>query len=225
MRRPGRSAVLLAAVCVAAACARTRNYVDPAGPRFAGQFAGQPRPRGIRVVSFNVKYGRNVTGAAALLGGDARLSGADVIALQEMDETGVECLARTLGLNYVYYPASVHPSTHRNFGNAILSPWPIEDDVKVVLPHLGRFRKQQLMAVSATLRVLGGLPLPANSVHMETSAGMGPEAKRDQARAVLQSAAGHPRVLIAGDFNGRSVAETVFARSGFLWLTRDVGHT
>ena len=225
MRRLTRSAVLLALLAICASCAKARNYTDPAGPRFAGQFAGQPRPRAIRVVSFNVKYGRNVTGAAALLGGDVRLQGADVIALQEMDEAGVSCLARTLGLNYVYYPASVHPATHRNFGNAILSPWPIEDDAKIVLPHLGRFRKQQRIAVAATVCVRGELPLRVYSVHMETPVSVGPGAKRDQARAVLESAAGYPRVLIAGDFNGRSVAETVFARSGFLWLTRDVGRT
>ena len=63
------------------------------------------------------------------------------------------------------------------------------------------------------------------SVHLETPAGLGPGARRDQARAVLDSAEGHARVLVAGDFNGRAVAEQVFARAGFLWLTRDVGHT
>src|SRR5438105_15169967 len=116
METMARAGSLVLLLPLALACAPARNYPDPAGPRFAGQFAGQPRPRAIRVVSFNVKYGRNVTGAAALLGGDVRLQGADVIALQEMDEAGVSCLARTLGLNYVYYPASVHPATHRNFG-------------------------------------------------------------------------------------------------------------
>jgi len=41
---------------------------------------------------------------------------------------------------------------------------------------------------------------------------------------VLESAEGYPRVVVAGDFNGRKVAE-VFARGGMLWLTRDIGHT
>ena len=141
-----------------AGCATARNYSAPDGPRFAGQFAGTAPARAIRVVSFNIKYGRNVTGAAALLRGDVRLKDADVIALQEMDEVGVECLARTLGLNYVYYPAAVHPADHRNFGNAILSPWPIEDDVKIPLPHLGRFRKMQRIAVAATVSDLADSP-------------------------------------------------------------------
>jgi endonuclease/exonuclease/phosphatase family metal-dependent hydrolase len=226
MARGSRFALVLAlaAPSFAAACATARNYPDPAGPRFAGQFAGEARPAAIRVVSFNVKYGRNVTGAAALLRGDVRLKDADVIALQEMDESGVECLARTLGLNYVYYPAAVHPADHRNFGNAILSPWPIEDDRKLVLPHLGRWRRMQRIAVAATVRVRGQVPIRVFSVHFETPAGLGPGAKRDQARAVLESAEGFPRVVVAGDFNGRKVAE-VFTRGGLLWLTRDVGHT
>ncbi|HYU42000.1 MAG TPA: endonuclease/exonuclease/phosphatase family protein, partial [Vicinamibacteria bacterium] len=178
MRRGAlRAAVVFA--CALAGCATARNYPAPEGPRFSGQFAGTPRPPAIRVVSFNIKYGRNVTGAAALLRGDVRLKDADVIALQEMDEVGVECLARTLGLNYVYYPAAVHPADHRNFGNAILSPWPIEDDVKIPLPHPGRFRKMQRIAVAATVRVRGDLPVRVFSVHLETPAGASGAAKRD----------------------------------------------
>ena len=225
METMARAGSLVLLLPLALACAPARNYPDPAGPRFAGTFAGVPRPPAIRVVSFNVQYGRNVTGAAALLAGDVRLQGADVIALQEMDELGVECLARTLGLNYVYYPAAVHPADRRNFGNAILSPWPIEDDRKLVLPHLSRFDRMERIAVAATVRVRGQLLVRVFSVHLETPAGLGPGARRDQARAVLDSAEGHARVLVAGDFNGRAVAEQVFARAGFLWLTRDVGHT
>lgn len=219
-----RTCVLVLAL-VPASCATARNYPDPAGPRFAGTFAAAEHARPIRVVSFNVKYGRNVTGAAALLGGDVRLKDADVIALQEMDDKGVECLARTLHLNYVYYPAAVHPADHRNFGNAILSPWPIEDDAKIVLPHLGRFRRMQRIAVAATVRVRGEIAVRVFSVHLETPVGVGPGAKRDQARAVLASAAGQPRVIVMGDFNGRGVAADVFAAAGLLWLTRDVGRT
>ena len=224
-RGRGPSVFVVALAAASASCAPARNFPDPAGPRFAGQFASAERTRPIRVVSFNIKYGRNVTGAAALLGGDPRLKDADVIALQEMDELGVECLARTLRLNYVYYPAAVHPADHRNFGNAILSPWPIEEDAKIVLPHTSRFRHMERIAVAATVRVRGEIPLRVYSVHLETPVGVGPGAKRDQAQAVLDSAAGRSPLLIAGDFNGRGVAAEVFARGGLLWLMRDVGHT
>jgi endonuclease/exonuclease/phosphatase family metal-dependent hydrolase len=225
MARHARRGFLLALGAALAGCATARNYPDPAGPRFAGAYAGQALPAAIRVVSFNVKYGRDVTGATALLGGDPRLKGADVIALQEMDDQGVECLARTLRLNYVYYPASVHPADKRNFGNAILSPWPIEDDLKIVLPHHGRFRRQQRIAVAATVRVRGQTPVRVFSVHFETPFSLGDGGKRDQARAVLESAKGHARVVVAGDFNSRGLAADVFVPGGLTWLTRDVGHT
>ena len=215
----------IAALLALAGCATARNYPDPSGPRFAGQYAGQTRPRAVRIVSFNVKYGRNVTEAAALLGSDPRLKDADVIALQEMDEAGVDCIARRLGVNYVYYPAAVHPADKRNFGNAILSPWPIEEDAKLVLPHDARFRKQRRIAVAATVRVWGELPVRVFSVHFETPAGLGPKARRDQARAVVESAAAYPRVLVAGDFNGHGFIQDVFPAAGYLWLTRNVGHT
>ena len=63
--RPKRLAVFVF-VFGLGGCATARNYPDPAGPRFAGQFAGTVAPRSIRVVSFNVKYGRNVTGAGSV---------------------------------------------------------------------------------------------------------------------------------------------------------------
>jgi endonuclease/exonuclease/phosphatase family metal-dependent hydrolase len=75
------------------------------------------------------------------------------------------------------------------------------------------------------VRVRGDIAVRVFSVHLETPVGVGPGAKRDQARAVLASAAGEPRVIVAGDFNGRAVAADVFAAGGLLWLTRDVGRT
>ena len=94
-----------------------------------------------------------------------------------------------------------------------------------MLPHLSRFEHMERIAVAATVRVRGEIALRVFSVHLETPAGLGPGARRDQARAVLASAGDRSPLLIAGDFNGRAVAADVFARAGLVWLTRDVGHT
>lgn len=219
-------ALVLAAVAFAPACASTTNYPDPTGPRFAGVYAKSPVPRehGLRVVTFNVKYAQQSAGAAALIRDDAHLAGADVITLQEMDEAGAELIARTLGVNYVYYPAVVHPAHHRNFGDAILSPWPLTDDVKIVLPHPGRWRNSERIAVGATVAIPGQDPVRAYSVHLETPAAISGGGRRDQARAILADAARYPRVIVAGDFNSRGVLE-VFAQEGYAWLTREVGPT
>jgi len=220
LRRP----LAVAAIALAVGCAPAINYSDRAGPRYAGSHAGLAEPGGLRVVTFNIKYGRQAAAAAELLKSDPRLSGADVITLQEMDEVGTELIARALSMNYVYYPATLHPVAHKNFGNAILSRWPLEDDVKILLPHRGRMRKSLRIAVGATMRIPGREPVRVYSVHLETPVSISGRSRRDQAAAILADAALHPRVIVAGDFNSRGILE-VFARHGFRWLTRRVGRT
>jgi endonuclease/exonuclease/phosphatase family metal-dependent hydrolase len=222
--RPRLRLAAAALSLLAAGCAAALNHSDPSGPRFAGSFVDAPPPDALRVVTFNVKFGRNVAGAAALLESDPRLRAPDVLAVQELDENGAECLARTLRLNYVYYPAAVHPADRRNFGNAILSPWPIGEDRKLILPHRHRFRGMQRIAVAATVRIRD-VPVRVYSVHLETPAGLGGGARRDQARAILEDAASHPRVIVAGDLNGQGVVKDVLVPGGYTWPTRGVGRT
>ena len=222
-RRLLRDAAALLAV-LASGCAAALNYPDPAGPRFAGSFTDAAPAEALRVVTYNVKFGRRMPAAIALLASDFRLRGADILALQEVDEEDAACVARELALNYVYYPAAVHPADGRNFGNAVLSPWPIEEDAKLVLPHRHRFRGMVRIAVAATLRIRG-MPVRAYSVHLETPAGLGPGARRDQARAVLDDAAGYERVIVAGDFNSAAVGRDVFLPAGYVWATRGIGPT
>ena len=202
---------------------RTYNYESPFGPRYAGI---HPRelptvPAGaaisIRVVTFNVQFARHVDRAIALLRSSAALRGADVITLQEMDASGARRIAEALSMSYVYYPASVAPETGRDFGNAILSRWPIVADAKIVLPHLARFWRSERIATAATILV-GGAPLRVYSVHLETPMQLGPGSRRDQARAVLADAGGYPRVVVGGDMNSRGIGKQ-FRAAGFLWPT------
>jgi endonuclease/exonuclease/phosphatase family metal-dependent hydrolase len=220
LRRP----LAVAAIALAAGCAPAINYPDRTGPRYTGSFAGLTEPSGLRVVTFNVKYGRQSAAAAELLKSDPHLAGADVIVLQEMDEASTELMARALAMNYVYYPAALHPVARKNFGNAILSRWPLEDDVKIPLPHRGRWRKSLRIAVGATMRIPGRDPVRVYSVHLETPGGISGRSRRDQAEAIVADAAAHPRVIVAGDFNSRVILE-MFAARGFRWLTRRVGPT
>jgi endonuclease/exonuclease/phosphatase family metal-dependent hydrolase len=89
----------------------------------------------LRIVSFNIEFGVHVDSAIGLLTSDPALRAADVILLQEMDGEGTERVADALGFWYVYFPAIYHLRTHREFGNAVLSRWPIVEDRKILLPH------------------------------------------------------------------------------------------
>jgi endonuclease/exonuclease/phosphatase family metal-dependent hydrolase len=215
-----------AVALLAAACAPTVNLSDPAGPKFEGRFApaaapdaGVPAP--LRVVTFNVKLGREIGRAIEVLESDS-LRHADVVALQEMDEAGVARIARTLGLNYVYVPGVVHPTDHRYFGPALLSRWPIERSWKLALPHLGRFRHQQRVVAAALLRV-HGRPLQVYAVHLETQLRVSDAQRADQVRAILDDAAATTApVIIAGDFNSYDVGP-VLTRAGYRWTTELAG--
>jgi endonuclease/exonuclease/phosphatase family metal-dependent hydrolase len=178
---------------------------------------------GIRVVTFNIRFAREIARAIEVLRHDS-LRGADILALQEMDEAGADRIARTLGYDYAFYPAVIHPTSGRYFGPAVLSRWPIERSWKVLLPHAGWTRGQRRTATAAVLRVRNTRIL-AYAVHLETPVQLSDAGRRDQVMAVLDDAADfRGPVVIAGDFNSEGVG-LLLARRGYLWLTRRVGPT
>jgi endonuclease/exonuclease/phosphatase family metal-dependent hydrolase len=209
------------------ACAPTTNLLSPTSPGFFGSYAPDstraPDARELRIVTFNIKFGREIDQAIDVLG-HGRLAGADIMALQEMDETGVERIARALQLNYAYYPGSIHPVDRRYYGPALLSRWPIERSWKLILPHWGRVRHQQRTVTAAVLRVRGERIL-AYAVHLETQLRISDAAREDQVSAILRDAAGFTGpVVIAGDFNSQGIGPFL-VRHGYSWLTSRVGPT
>lgn len=220
-----RALLLVAAAALLQGCASARvNYTDPAGPRYAAVApARQGDPDTLSVVAFNVKFGEHVGQVIALLQEAGPLHVPDVLLLQEMDESGTRAVADALGYAYVYYPATLYPRTRRDFGNAVLSRFPIEEDRKIVLPHLARFRHTLRAAVGATIRV-GTRRLRVYSVHIATFVANGPRARREQLAAILADAAAYPVVLLGGDFNSETVPE-IAQDQGYLWPTRYLPHT
>jgi endonuclease/exonuclease/phosphatase family metal-dependent hydrolase len=213
-------------VLILAACAPATNYESASRPRYAWAAppAADPVP-GLRVVTFNIRYANDVDGALAAIRADDNLSGADVIALQEMDARGVDVIARGLGLSYVYYPAAVHPGGGRDFGNAVLVRGRILDDGKVFLPHLSRGRGMQRVAVWADLDV-DGLRFRMYSLHLSADAEMSRRKRLDQVRALLRHARGlRDPVLAAGDFNDRGAVGYAFESAGYEWVSRDLPAT
>jgi len=216
--------LVLAAFGLVAGCRSAVNYGDAAGPRYAGnRVSALPAPDQLRVVSFNVKFAERVGRAIALLRDNDSLRGADILLLQEMDAPGVREIADALAMSYVYYPATVSPSTGRDFGNAILSRYPITDDRKIVLPHRARIGGTERAAVGATVLV-GSRRVRVYSVHLATMVGNGPNARRDQLRALLADADTVTTVIIGGDFNSETVPE-IAEQHGYRWPTRQLPHT
>ncbi len=228
-RRAWLTALVLATVSFAA-CTRSINYSDPLGPRYADRPEGTAVDTaavaidGLHIVTFNIKHAREIDLAIELLSTSPPLREVDLLFLQEMDAPGCERIADTLGMHYVYYPAVIHSSTGHDFGNAILSRWPIEDDAKIILPHLAHLTHSQRIAVAGTVTV-DGTAVRLYCVHFATPLGVGPGGRREQAETVVADALDHGGpVIVAGDFNKHSMGKP-FEEAGFLWPTRDLGDT
>jgi endonuclease/exonuclease/phosphatase family metal-dependent hydrolase len=243
MRSAGGSALLVLGLA-AAGCGHALTAVDltdPAGPRAAGAAPGPARGgETLRVVSFNIAYAQNVAGAIDVLRAPGPLRDPDVLLLQEMDLKGVREVAAALKLGYVYYPAARHPRKMKKdtahgisradpeygyFGVGLLSPWPLEDDQKILL---GRGQDSALkVAVAATLR-WRDRPVRVVGVHLPTPLGKHFETElRGLVSCVLEGRCEEPtravppgrwadgerpgNFVFAGDFNssGREQLEAI----------------
>jgi endonuclease/exonuclease/phosphatase family metal-dependent hydrolase len=208
------------------ACGRQTNFLEP-GPRFEGRYAplrSAATPAELRVVTFNVKYSLHVDRAIAVLRESDSLRGADIIALQEMDDAAADSLARALRMNYVYLPATISAITDTFFGPALLSRWPIDSAWKVILPNPSLWRGQRRSATAAVVR-LGQARVRIYSVHLETQAAIAPYEREEQAAAILRDAeAAAEPVILAGDLNSYGIGD-YFVRRGFRWLTQSFGET
>lgn len=208
------------------------NYREPDQPRFAADYADDAYDfRGeLKVVSWNIKYARKIGTAIAELTAVAELRDAGILLLQEMDETGVESIARTLRYNYVYYPASIQRRTGRKFGNAILARCPISSTGKLQLPHLSP-RTGEIRIATYALVAPGGSELLIYSVHTETFA-LDAVSRREQFHVLAEDVqrCNRSRVLVGGDFNTLKAKdvralEQRFAEAGLERASAGGGHT
>jgi endonuclease/exonuclease/phosphatase family metal-dependent hydrolase len=218
-------AAALALVLAATACHTGVNYVDAERPRYTRAApAGTTThtlttTRTLRIASFNIERAMRVDTAVAVMEAHPELRDADVLLLQEMDDRGAQRVAEALGMGYVYYPGTLSLKTHRDFGNAVLSRWPIVEDAKILLPHLGLVGRLQRTATAATLDV-DGTRVRVYSVHLGTMINVTAGARRGQLQTVITDAETYPHVVLGGDLNSHGVG-TVAVEHGFAWPTKD----
>jgi endonuclease/exonuclease/phosphatase family metal-dependent hydrolase len=223
--------VLLVACFLLTSCGPASNYLDTLEPQFAGNYADHPSDFSgtIKVVSYNVSFANNIDRAIYELGEVEELKDADIILLQEMDETGTEAIAQALEYNYVYYPASIHSHNDKNFGNAILAKWPIHASKKIILPYKSPRNQEIRIAVKAIVTI-DGLEIPTYSVHTETF-WLGRQKRDAQVDALIENIdTSYPHIVVGGDFNTltpRSLKELEdsFSEIGMERATEGIGYT
>ncbi len=182
--------------------AQFKNYDDPRGPKFEGHFARKQPAGGVtlKVVTYNICQGQDVEGAVEEFRALEPLQVADIILLQEMDEVGTEHMARELGHNYVYYPASMPFMQGRNLGNAILTRWPLIQPRKLILPFRHPIIRQLRIAVRGTVAV-GNQNIVVYSVHTEIYSTLVKHRKAQVTALVNDIGPGQGAVIVGGDFN------------------------
>jgi endonuclease/exonuclease/phosphatase family metal-dependent hydrolase len=203
--------------CVADSTDAARLLETGGAPKAQAAATADKTPAEIKIVTYNMRWrgGEELRAITRLLRDDPYLGGADVIGLQEVDRgrkrsgsiDAARQMAEELGLNFAW-AAAPNDGTKRGdreagedeTGVAILSPHPLTDVVRLVLPHPGP-NCQRRAAIGATLRI-GNRDVRAYSVHAETRIPV--ERKVEQWRAVLDDVKSHEkieRVVVLGDFN------------------------
>ena len=204
-----------------------QNYEEPDSPKFEGKYTvARPKYEGkITAVSYNINFGEFIDEAIEDL---SLIPLPDLIMLQEMDEEGTDRIAQETEMDYVYYPASVHRH-QKNFGNAVLSRWPILRTQKLILPRRHPANKQMRIATKAKLDV-DGTAVCVYCVHTEVYLTTR-QYRRDQIQAItgdILNAGEH--VIVGGDFNTvrrTSIRRLVeyFEALGFIRASKGVGPT
>jgi len=186
----------------------------------------------LNVVTFNIKKARKIELAISEMKALEKKTPVDIYLLQEMNEEGVQAIAKGLGLNYLYIPIAYDKSDKKDIGNAILTKGTIAHPEKLILPH-AKWQNQQRRAVTIGEVNIHQKKILVFSVHTETVA-MSRKMRLDQVDSVIrygQEEASHYKyVLIGGDFNtafpkySHSVVNK-FNSNGFDWQTARVGST
>ncbi len=184
-----------------------------------------------KIVQYNIRWrgGEDLRKLIKLFKNDQEIGGAAVIGLQEVDRnkkrTGntntARLMAEELGMHYAWAAppqAKGKELEEEETGVAILSPYPITDVQRIVLPHAGPGGRRRV-ALGATVHI-GQNKLRVYSVHAETRTTN--EKRLEQFKAVLDDLHTHQakHAVVLGDFNtitGKDVNATssLFIGKGF----------
>ena len=165
----------------------------------------------IRVVSYNIRYraGEDLNKLVKLFREDPEIGNAVLLGLQEVDRnrkrTGHENTARIiadgLGFNYAWAaPPPAKSDDEEETGVAIMSPFPISNIRRMVLPHHGPNQRRRV-ALGATVRI-DSKDFRVYSMHGETRIAM--DKKIEQMNTLIEDLKRFPEsmpVILVGDLN------------------------
>lgn len=173
--------------------------------------APPPAPTEIKIVSYNIRWrsGKELEQIVEWL--KNKDAPPTIICLQEVDRAkqrsaktnNARVFAESLGMYYAWAAPPLPKNSKDNeeeTGVELLSPYPLTDTNRIVLPHEGPGGRWRV-ALGATIR-FGRTEVRVYSVHSETRIPV--SQKIDQLRAVLDDLGRFPKTMpaiVMGDFN------------------------
>ena len=168
-------------------------------------------PAEFKIVSYNIRWrsGDELKKLTKLLQEDPEIGSATILALQEVDRrkkrTGnsnvAKIMADELGMHYAWAaPPPPKPNDEEETGVAILSPYPLSEVRRIVLPHEGPGKRRRA-GIGATVEI-HDQKWRVYSIHAETRIDF--DKKLEQFKAILADLAQFPSdmpAIVMGDFN------------------------
>lgn len=220
--------------------ASERNYLSEEYPIYENSFShfpdSDPQKKSLKIVSFNIKFSKNISAVISELTKNEQLKDADIILLQEVvgvpgdaHDHAAEVIAQAMKMNYAYAPAFIHQYNELDFGVAILSKYPLSNIKKLILPHLDFVKKTQRIAIAATIN-LHGKELRLYSAHLEAI--QFSSQRIDQMDTIIADSFSRDNeyILIGGDLNSAPFWQRLklvkhVKKNGFFDSTKGIGIT
>jgi len=206
-------------------------YLSPNEPIFKeSHLVNNPRKETIKVLSYNIKFSLQIDKAIQELKTLEGLQDADIILLQEMNEHSTSKIAHALGYNYVYFPIVFYTKYDRNFGNAVLSKWPIVAEEKIIFPNL-QFGNGTRRAATSVIIQMEDMKIRAISAHLATIM-LPKKQKLEQIDSLLSYNAldQNDYQIVGGDYNTLTGEEAdyvinAYKEKNYVWASQKIGPT
>ena len=155
----------------------------------------------LKVATYNIAAGREVNYDYSVIAADIRNSGADIVALQEIDQVTLRngsqdtmaILSAQTGMPYYEFAPALSPYQEGEYGIAILSKYPIDSYMYFDLPK-GSEKEEQRVLLQAKIEV-GGMMFDFFVTHGQQSS------IRQQLAAANDYISSSTKFIYAGDFN------------------------
>lgn len=166
------------------------------------------KPSGcVRVVTFNVHFGKNLAKIVKAFAFNPNLAIADIIFFQEIEnrrsqnKSQTKQLARALGLNFIYVPSRALSMGRGTHGLAVLSRFPLSGTEAIKLPVYKLLRMRPRIAIASEVEVFGE-KVKIYNVHLNGPLNYSERIKQLQTVIdhLKMGKSGQP-VILGGDFN------------------------